>query len=68
MKGGKTRAERQRRERGAPASMRPAREGRENVRVAAVKLGNTPASMRPAREGRENIGRVYGAYQDAVLQ
>ena len=37
--------------------MRPAREGRENLRAdGGARLASGPASMRPAREGRENAG------------
>ena len=36
------------------ASMRPAREGRENVLLLNPDVPTVNASMRPAREGREN--------------
>ena len=36
------------------ASMRPAREGRENLGAADAAGAGVLASMRPAREGREN--------------
>ena len=39
----------------ARASMRPAREGRENLQAPeGWMMATTAASMRPAREGREN--------------
>ena len=37
--------------------MRPAREGRENVREMRRSPGPGATSMRPAREGRENEER-----------
>ena len=57
MKGGKTTTTISHRGASAPASMRPAREGRENSLQDAVVEGVPAASMRPAREGRENADR-----------
>ena len=55
MKGGKTPQRLQARFRFRIASMRPAREGRENQeRDDDARMGRAGASMRPAREGREN--------------
>ena len=42
------------------ASMRPAREGRENQIEADRRRRQAKASMRPAREGRENILAAFG--------
>ena len=41
-----------------PASMRPAREGRENPLDLPVDVFQIIASMRPAREGRENVSEI----------
>ena len=54
MKGGKTESDELNRYLLDLASMRPAREGRENVPDVESRAGPNRASMRPAREGREN--------------
>ena len=54
MKGGKTKCEDCGKPHALKASMRPAREGRENERREDESTLRTGASMRPAREGREN--------------
>ena len=58
MKGGKTHYRQLNSSAGSLASMRPAREGRENPPEQAEVVGQAVASMRPAREGRENGPRL----------
>ena len=68
MKGGKTVAAKRAAIDSRLASMRPAREGRENPPRAPSRQAEAVASMRPAREGRENAENAKLRKQVEQLQ